>query len=43
VSWIGRDGAIWYYEQLLGVFAARLGETNPLTIELRTAVTEMSR
>jgi (p)ppGpp synthase/HD superfamily hydrolase len=37
----GRDGTLWYYAQLLDVFGARLGETDPLVVELRAAVGDM--
>ncbi len=40
---VGRDGSIWYYEELVGVFSDRIGRETPLVIELRTAVAEMQR
>jgi len=37
----GRDGTLWYYQELLKVFAARMGNANPLVIELTAAVSEL--
>ena len=37
----GRDGTLWYYGALLDVFGARLGEADPLVVELRAAVGDM--
>jgi (p)ppGpp synthase/HD superfamily hydrolase len=33
----GRDGTLWYYAALLDVFGARMGEGDPLVVELRAA------
>jgi GTP pyrophosphokinase len=37
----GRDGTLWYYQSLLGVFEDRLGRDAPLVIELRWTVGRM--
>jgi GTP pyrophosphokinase len=36
-----RDGTLWYYGALLDVFGARMGERDPLVVELRAAVGDM--
>jgi GTP pyrophosphokinase len=37
----GRGGTLWYYGALLDVFSARMGERDPLVVELRAAVGDM--
>jgi (p)ppGpp synthase/HD superfamily hydrolase len=37
----GRDGTLWYYGALLDVFGARMGQGDPLVVELRAAVGDM--
>ena len=39
----GREGTLWYYNELLRVFRARLGETNLLVRELANAVASMTQ
>lgn len=35
---VGRDGVVWYYNELVRIFRARLGSDNPLLREFATAV-----
>lgn len=37
----GREGTLWYYHQLAGIFAARLGAAHPLVLELTATVRAM--
>lgn len=37
----GRDGTLWYYNALVRVFRAQLGEAHPLVRELESAVAKM--
>lgn len=37
----GRDGTLWYYQRLLGIFENRLGRDRPLAIELRWTIGRM--
>ena len=37
----GREGTLWYYQELLKVFTGRMGSDNNLVLELRTAVAAM--
>jgi GTP pyrophosphokinase len=37
----GRDGTLWYYQNLVGIFEDRLGSDTPLVIELRWTVGRM--
>lgn len=37
----GRDGTLWYYQSLLGIFEGRLGGDAPLAIELRWTIGRM--
>jgi GTP pyrophosphokinase len=37
----GRDGTLWYYRNLLGIFEDRLGREAPLAIELRWTINRM--
>jgi GTP pyrophosphokinase len=38
----GRDGALWYFGELVRILGLRLGETNPLFRQLEAAVAAMS-
>jgi (p)ppGpp synthase/HD superfamily hydrolase len=37
----GREGTLWYYDELLNIFAGRMGAESPLVLELNAAVAGM--
>lgn len=37
----GRDGTVWYYRELAGIFSERLSADHPLSIELSTTVAQL--